>query len=211
MLDFPPCEVDELSAKLIPQSEGGVLDRAGMVEVISSLARNGTPLAHDLRWGVYVVFQVSTDYAARCLGEYGLVTDSSGRFSAMYKPYHLIGLELGISVASAALRGEATGAPSGFCSDVIATAKRPLKTGEILDGEGGYCVWGQQMSANRSLEIGGLPLGLSNKVKLTRDLPEGSQLTWNDVDIDENDHAVLVRREMEAAFGRPNEVVGSAE
>ena len=116
----------------------------------------------------------------------------------------MIGLELGISVASVALRGEATGTATGFRSDVVATAKRPLKAGEILDGEGGYCVWGRQVPAQISLNIGGLPLGLSNKVKLTRDVSEGVQLRWDDVEIDESDQAILVRREMEAAFGRPN-------
>ena len=161
--------------------------------------------------GTFVVVEAGSEYVRDCFEDYNMMPDSSREYASLYRPIHMIGLELGISVASAALRGEATGTPSGFRSDVIATAKRPLKTGEILDGEGGYCVWGQQMSANRSLEIGGLPLGLSDKVRLTRDLPEGSQLTWNDVDIDENDHAVLVRREMEAAFGRPNEVVESAE
>ncbi len=60
----------------------------------------------------------------------------------------MIGLELGISVASAALRNEPTGAPTGFRSDVVATAKRDLKTGEMLDGEGGFCVWGKQTPAD---------------------------------------------------------------
>ena len=115
----------------------------------------------DLRWGVYVVFEAPTDYVARCFAEYGLVTDPSGRYAAMYKPYHLIGLELGISVASGGLRGEATGAPTGFRGDVVATAKRDLAGGEMLDGEGGYTVWGKLMPAADSLRVGGLPIGLA--------------------------------------------------
>jgi predicted homoserine dehydrogenase-like protein len=116
----------------------------------------------------------------------------------------MIGLELGISVASAALRKEPTGAPTGFRSDVVATAKKALKAGEVLDGEGGYCVWGKQTPAARSLEEGLLPLGLAHNVKLKRDIAEGSAVRWSDVDYDPNDIAVKVRREMEAAFGRPN-------
>ena len=135
-----------------------------------------------------------------------MLPDSSRKYASLYRPIHMIGLELGISVASVALRGEATGNATGFRSDVVATAKRPLKAGEILDGEGGYCVWGRQVPAQISLDMGGLPLGLSNKVKLTRDVPEGLQLKWDDVEIDESDHAILIRREMEAAFGRPNEL-----
>src|SRR3569832_1479332 len=119
-------------------------------------------------------------------------------------PHHL-GLELGISVASAALRGEPTGAPTGFRSDVVATAKRPLKAGEILDGEGGFCVWGKQTPADVSLARGLLPLGLAHDVKLKRDIPEGGALSWSDVEVDASDTAVKVRREMEAAFARPND------
>ena len=107
---------------LKPKSDGGVLARKGQVEVISSLERDGRPVFRDLRWGVYVTFEAPSDYVRRCFAEYGLVTDPSGRYAAMYKPYHLIGLELGISVASAALRGEATGAATGFRGDAVATA-----------------------------------------------------------------------------------------
>ena len=116
----------------------------------------------------------------------------------------MIGLELGISVASAALRKEATGAPICFNSDVVATAKRRLKAGEMLDGEGGFCVWGKQTPAADSLERGYLPLGLSHDVRLKRDIEEGQRLHWSDVAIDETDLAVRTRREMEAAFARPN-------
>ena len=74
----------------------------------------------------------------------------------------------------------------------------------MLDGEGGFCVWGKQVPAQRSLEHGLLPLGLASEVKLKRDVAEGECLRWGDVAYDENDPAVKVRREMEAAFGRQN-------
>ena len=99
------------------------------MEVVSSLHRNGEPVERDLRWGVYVVFEAPSDYTARCFAEYGLVTDRSGRYSATYKPYHLIGLEVGVSVLSAALRGEPTGTPTGFVGDAVAVAKRHLTRG----------------------------------------------------------------------------------
>ena len=133
-----------------------------------------------------------------------MLPDASGQFAALYRPTHMIGLELGISVASAALRNEPTGAPNGFQSDVVATAKRNLKKGEMLDGEGGHMVWGKQMPADKSLAMGGLPLGLAGDVPLTRDIAEGELLTWNDAAIDDGDPAVIIRREMEAAFGRVN-------
>jgi predicted homoserine dehydrogenase-like protein len=159
---------------------------------------------HHLALGTYVVFEGESDYARRCFSEYAMLPDRSGHYAALYRPIHMIGLELGISVASVALRKEPTGAPTGFRSDVIATAKRDLKAGEILDGEGGFCVWGKQVPAERSLAEGFLPLGLAHEVKLERDVAEGECLTWSDVVYDKNDIAVKVRREMEAAFARPN-------
>ena len=137
----------------------------------------------------------------RCFKEYGVVTDDSGRVSALYRPFHLIGLELNVSILSAALRGEATGAPTGFRGDVVATAKRDLKAGETLDGEGGACVWGKLLPAATSLQIGGLPIGLANRVPLLRDVTAGQCVTWDDVRIDPNDSAYRYRREMEAMAG----------
>ncbi len=201
-LSFPPCGADDLATVLRPAADGGRLHHKGQVEVISSLNRDGTPVARDLRWGVYVVFEAPTDYAARCFAEYGLVTDDSGTVSAMYKPFHLIGLELGISVANVALRGEATGAATGFRADVAATAKRDLAEGEMLDGEGGYTVWGKLMPAADSLSLGALPLGLAQGVKLTRPVAAGAVLARADVALDEADEAVRVRREMEATFAK---------
>jgi predicted homoserine dehydrogenase-like protein len=133
-----------------------------------------------------------------------MLQDKSGRYAALYRPIHMIGLELGISVASAALRKEPTGAPNGFRSDVVATAKKNLKRGEVLDGEGGFCVWGKQTPADRSLDEGLLPLGLAHNVTLKRDIAEGAAVKWADVEFDPNDTAVKIRREMEAAFGRRN-------
>jgi len=201
-LSFPPCGVDELPAVLRPVSEGGVLHQRGQVEVISSLKRDGSPVLRDLRWGVYVVFAGGSEYVERCFKEYGLVTDPSGQYSALYKPFHLIGLELGISVASVGLRGEPTGAPIGFNADVVATAKRDLAAGEALDGEGGATVYGRVLPAAESLRLEGLPLGLAHHVRLRNAVGAGQTVRWGDVEIDPDDPAVAFRREMERAeFG----------
>jgi predicted homoserine dehydrogenase-like protein len=164
--------------------------------------RDGRPVFRDLRWGVYVVLEAPNDYAADCFKQYGLKTDASGRYAAMYKPYHLIGLELNISVLSAALRGEPTGQPRGFRGDVAAVAKRDLKAGEMLDGEGGYTVWGKLMPARDSLKVGALPIGLAHGVKLTRDITHGAVVSWNDIEIDTANETVAVRRAMEAKFAK---------
>jgi len=199
-LAFPPCGVDDLPRVLRPVDAGGELSHRGQVEVVSSLERNGRPVFRDLRWGVYVTFAAGSDYVKRCFREYGLVTDDTGEYAAMYKPYHLIGLELGISVASVGLRREPTGVARAWHGDVVATAKRPLGVGEMLDGEGGYTVYGTLMPASASVAIGGLPLGLAHRVKLIRPVAAGAPVKWTDVALDANDAAVRFRREMEAAL-----------
>ena len=198
-LGFPPCGVDDLPRLLKPREEGGVLAHKGQVEVISSLERDGRPVFRDLRWGVYVTFEAPDEYVRRCFGEYGLVTDPSGRYAAMYKPYHLIGLELSISVLSAALRGEPTGQSRAFSGDVVAVAKRALKAGESLDGEGGYTVWGKLVPTSRSLAKGAVPIGLAHGIKLVRDVAAGRTACWSDVAAVDSE-AMRVRREMERQF-----------
>ncbi len=198
-LSFPPCGVDDLPHVLRPQDQGGRLEREGVVEVVSSLERDGRPVFRDLRWGVYVVLKAPNDYAAACFGQYGLNTDSTGRYAAMYKPFHLIGLELGISVLSVALRNEPTGQTRAWRGDVAAVAKRPLQAGETLDGEGGYTVWGKLLPAERSLAEGALPIGLAHKVKLRRDIAADQIVRWSDVEADDTE-AYRLRKEMERRF-----------
>ncbi|MGK8234634.1 NAD(P)H-dependent oxidoreductase [Roseovarius sp. MS2] len=190
-LSFPPCGVDDLAHVLRPRAVGGQLDRRGMVETVSSLERDGRPVFRDLRWGVYVVLEAPNDYAAACFKQYGLPTDSTGRFASMYKPFHLIGLELSISVLSAALRHEPTGQAREMRGTVASVAKRALKAGEVLDGEGGYTVWGKALPLSRAGAA--LPIGLAHGVRVTRDIPAGAVLMLDDVDLSDNDAADLYR------------------
>jgi predicted homoserine dehydrogenase-like protein len=203
-LTFPPCGTEELPQILIPRANGGMLEESGMVEVVSSLHRDGSNVTRDLRWGVYVVFEAGSDdaraaYTRRSFREYGMATDKSGRYCALYRPYHMIGLELGISVAAAALRNEATGFPEAFHSDVAAVAKKALKPGDLLDGEGGYTVWGKILRAEDSLARGALPIGLAHKVKVVKPVAEGAIVNWDDVAVPD-DETARFRREMERTF-----------
>lgn len=202
-LTFPACEVGDLASTLIPDTDGGTLHHKGQVEVISSRGRDGNDLENDLRWGVYVTFKAPSDYVRNCFSDYGLITDASGTYSALWRPYHLIGLELGVSVAYAALLNQPTGATEAFRGDVVATAKRDLKKGETLDGEGGFAAWGRLMVANDSLSLGAIPIGLAHGVNLKSGIKEGQIITWEDVDIGEDmksSIAYRTRRTMEAAL-----------
>lgn len=194
---FPPCGTDDLQNILRPKAIGGALERDDMVEVVSSLNRDGSNVANDLRWGVYVILKAPNDYAAGCFRQYGLPTDETGQYAAMYKPFHLIGLELGISVLSAALRKEPTGQSRAFKADAVCVAKRDLRAGDMLDGEGGFTVWGRLMPARDSLAMNALPIGLSSGVALKRSVNMGQVVRQSDVVLDPTGLSLRLRREVE--------------
>jgi predicted homoserine dehydrogenase-like protein len=199
--------VDDIPTVMRPREEGGQLHHKGQVEVVSSLNQDGSKIDYDIRFGVWVVFEGDTEYIRRCFTEYGVRTDPSGRYACLYKRWHLIGLEVGISVASVGVRGESTGCATGFRADVVASAKRDLQAGEVLDGEGGYTVVGRLMPAEESLRVGGLPLGLAHDVKLVRPVAAGQPVCWSDVVVDESLTAVTLRREMERTIVPAREAV----
>ncbi len=200
---YPPASVEDIPFVTRPISEGGVLERKGMVEVISSLEANGRKIPHDIRMGVWVTVEAETEYIKNCFEEYNAHTDPSGRYFTLYKRWHLIGLEVGVSVASVALRGEPTGVATAWNADVVATAKRDLAVGEMLDGEGGYTVWGKLLPATTSAQLGGVPLGLAHGVKVVRPVKKGQSLSWADVAMDTTTDAYKLRREMERLFAPP--------
>ncbi|MEZ5811769.1 MAG: flagellar biosynthesis protein FlgA [Rhizobiaceae bacterium] len=196
-LQYPSGAIADIPNLMRPRAEGGVLDTAGMVEVISSQRADGSEIADDIRMGVWVCIRAADDYQRDCFAEYKVVTDDSGRYASLYRRWHMIGLELGMSVANVGIRGEATGTATGFGADVVAVAKRDLKTGEILDGEGGYSVAGQLRPASVSVPMRALPLGLTGNVRLVRDVASDAILTYDDVVLDDTLTAVKLRGEME--------------
>lgn len=197
---YPPAGIEDIPYVTRPVSEGGVLEKKGMVEVISSLEADGRKIPYDIRMGVWVTVEAETEYIKNCFEEYNAHTDPSGRYFTLYKRWHLIGLEVGVSVASVALRREATGVAQGWNADVVATAKKDLKAGTILDGEGGYTVWGKLLPAKKSVAIGGLPLGLAHDIKVKRPVKQGQSLCWGDVTVDTTTRAYKIRRELESQF-----------
>jgi predicted homoserine dehydrogenase-like protein len=198
---FPSASKDDLPTVFRENRfPGGSLTRRGTVEIASSLYRDGREVPDNLRWGVYVTFEAVTDYAVQCFAEYGVHTDETGRYGSLYRPYHMIGLELAVSIASAVLRHEPTGSPTGFRGDVVTTAKRDLKAGERLDGEGGFTVFGKLAPADISLGRNALPLGLAHGAELVRDVPKDQTVSWDDVSVDESQFAVTIRRQLESEF-----------
>ena len=183
-LTFPPVGVYDIAKKLIPKDEGGLIDHSGQVEVISSIDLDKNEIENDLRWGVYIVIKAQNEYVKNCFKDYGMVTDSSGNYSAIWRPYHYIGLELAQSIYSISLDLKPTGFTKNYNSDVGAIAKKDLKAGEKLDGEGGFCARGKLISSQKSKEDSILPLGLTDNAIVKRNIKRDELIRLTDVDID---------------------------
>ena len=196
-LVFPSGGIDDIPTLMRPKSEGGVLERKGLVDVVSCLTREGKQIPYDIRKGVWVVLEADTEYLKNCFEEYKVVTDPSGKYMTLYKRWHMIGLELAVSVASVAIRAEATGAAICFNADCAAVAKRDIAVGEMLDGEGGYTVSGGLRPAVSSVRQGNVPLGLAHNVPLIRPVKAGATITWDDINIDRTTDAYRLRTQME--------------
>ena len=182
-LTFPPVGVYDIAKKMIPKNDGGFIEFDGQVEVISSIDLKKKNVVNDLRWGVYIVIKAQNEYVKNCFKDYGMVTDSSGNYSAIWRPYHYIGLELAQSIYSIALDGRSTGHTKYYNADVASYAKKNLKVGEKLDGEGGYCARGKLVSSIVSKNKKILPLGLSDNAILKKNVKKDDIITIEDVEL----------------------------
>ena len=192
-LTFPPIGVYDIAKKMIPKSEGGLLDFEGQVEVISSIDFEKKDILNDLRWGVYIVIKAQNEYVKNCFKDYGMVTDASGNYSAIWRPYHYIGLELAQSIYSIALDNRATGLTKNYNADVASYAKKDLKKGDKLDGEGGFCARGRLITSEKSKREKILPLGLTDNAILIRDINKDDVIKLSDVDLNLPEDVVKAR------------------
>ena len=192
-MHFPSASVDDIPRLLIPAEDGGILNRQGVVEIVSCLDSEGNEIPGHLRWGVFVVITSQSEYLRSCMKDYGMAMDPSGRYAVMYRPYHLIGMETPVSIAKAALYGEATGAPEARVCEVVATAKRDLAVGEVLDGEGGYTVHGSIVEARQADAEELAPIGLSHGAKVIRPVTRGQMLSSADIQLPDGGFAAHLR------------------
>ena len=193
-LTFPPVGVYDIAKKLIPKEEGGLIDYEGQVEVISSIDLNKKDIPNDLRWGVYIVIKAQNQYVKNCFKDYGMVTDVSGNYSAIWRPYHYIGLELAQSIYSIALDQKATGQIVNYNADVAAYAKKDLKAGDRLDGEGGFCARGKLITSKKSKDEKILPLGLTDGAIVKKDINKDQSIRLNDVELNLPEDVVKARQ-----------------
>ena len=194
-LRFHPAGAHDLARVFKPKSDGGRLEKAGLVDIAASREPDGRIVANHIQYGMFVTFRAPGEYTRACFRQYGLMTDDTGWYGSMWRPFHLIGLETSISVLSAALRGEPTGSTRMYRADAAAAAKGNLETGDILDGEGGYKVWAKAIPARKSVAMNALPIGLANNVRLKRAIPCDQVITMDDVDIHEDFDILDMRKD----------------
>jgi predicted homoserine dehydrogenase-like protein len=195
-LSFAAVEPEQLSSRMIPRSAGGILAAPGTVDVVTCVNDDGTFLPNHLRWGVYVTFTTDDAYTRQCWYEYGVGTDRSGAYAALWRPYHFIGLEIGVSIGSVALDRRPTGAPfAGHRGEVVCATRTPLRAGTTIDGEGGYAVYGMSVSAELARREGLVPLGLATGLRLKRDVPADHRIGDADLEAaDQSSFAWTLRR-----------------
>ena len=202
-LSFAPAAVTDLARLMRPRAIGGVLDREGVADVVSCMNDDGTLIENNLRWGVFVAFTSDEPYSVRCFTEYGLITDDTKQYTALWRPYHMIGLEVGVSIANVALRGEATGAPVyGPQAEVVCATRTALRKGDLIDGEGGYAAYGTIATASDARRSRLVPMGLAHGLRLTRDVPADHFIGEDDVAFDESSFLWKLRREQDAMFAQ---------
>ena len=192
-LTYPSIGVYDIANNLIPKSDGGLIDYDGQVEVISSIDHDKKNIPNDLRWGVYIVLKAQNNYVKNCFKEYGMITDKSGQFSAIWRPYHYIGLELAQSIYSIALDKKPTGQTKYFNADVISVAKKDLNIGDILDGEGGFAARGRLVTSQESVKSNYLPLGLTDGAIMKKKIKKDKHIKLDDVDINWKKEVLIAR------------------
>ena len=199
-LAFCPAGLHDLASVFRPESDGGRLARAGLLDIAASQEPDGRVVYNNIQQGMFVTFKAPNDYTRACFRQYGLMTDDTGWYGSMWRPFHLIGLETNTSVLSATLRQEATGASRLWKADAVATAKRDLAAGEYLDGEGGYCVWAKAVPARLSDQMKALPIGLAHHVKLKHAVKQDQVVTLDDVELQDADDILRFRQDMKSVL-----------
>jgi predicted homoserine dehydrogenase-like protein len=178
----PQATLQQLATVFAPAARGGLSTPPGIVDYVIG----------DIAPGVFVVF---TSDLPVVIDELRYLNIGDGPNWTLYRPYHLTSLETPLSVARAVLEHEATIAPThGMVAEVITVAKRDLRAGERIDGIGGYTVYGLTELATVAREERLLPLGLAEGATLLRDIAIGQPIGYADVQLDETQTVVQLRR-----------------
>ena len=88
-LAFPPAGLHDLAKVFRPMSDGGRMARSGLVDIAASQEPDGREVYNNIRYGVFVTFKAHNEYSRACFKQYGLLTDPSGWYASMWRPFIL--------------------------------------------------------------------------------------------------------------------------
>jgi predicted homoserine dehydrogenase-like protein len=173
-----------------PQSQGGVLQRAGVVD-----------FAIGVHPGVFVVFTTAQPRL-----RHGLIQRDMGNGPnyLLFRPYHLCSIEVPLTAAQTVVYGESSGHPLPRpVAECIAIAKRSLRAGETLDAIGEFCYRGSIDTVAAARRENLLPLGLAKGCVLRRDVAVGEPIRYADLEHLPDTPLVAMRREQDRVTGDP--------
>lgn len=167
----PACAYVGEMAGLLPADEmlnGGLVDYA---------------LGAAPHTGAFVIVHEDSPLKQVQLAYYKL---GNGPFYVFYTPFHLPHIQIASTIGRAAVHRDPTVAPiGGPVCEVVTVAKRDLKSGERLDGVGGFCAYGLIDNHAAARNMNALPIGLSEGCVLRRNIRKDDVLAFDDVDVPE--------------------------
>lgn len=177
-MSYPLCHITELADIFIPEADGGILKRTGVVDVFNCLRRADEP---SFGGGVFVVVRCTDAASWELLRQKGHVVSRNGKYACLYLPYHIMGLETPISLFSAVLHNRPSGAGDQAVHAVMAVrTTRAFKAGEVLRMGGHHHAidGGEALLLPAGAETRGkAPFYLAANNRLRCDVPAGTVIS----------------------------------
>jgi len=176
----PHARTLEVPEVLRPKEQGGILARAGTIDVFNCLRR---PDEQSFAGGVFIVVDCADRETWQVLKEKGIPVTRAGGHGMLYNPSHLLGVEAPLSILSACLLGAGTGAADvRHMVDLTARTARDWKAGEILTitDHHHHEVAGLDpllLPAAPAKAENPLPYYMATGRTLSRDVPAGTMIT----------------------------------
>jgi predicted homoserine dehydrogenase-like protein len=185
----PQADLTTISNIFALEEDGGIAKHPNTIDFVQGSAMSG---------GVFVTVRVDDK---RIREDLQYLKVGKGKYFTFFRPYHLWFIEAPISVAKAYLYKEITLVSQDRpTADVMTSAKKDLSAGEQLDTFGGYTFHGIMDLATETKKINALPVGLAPLAKMKTDKKKGEIITWDDVDLNEDEIVVKLRREQDNMY-----------
>jgi predicted homoserine dehydrogenase-like protein len=181
----PDATVKTLTNVFALQSDGGVLDRPGVVDYCMG----------DVAPGVFVIVRSGAPYINH---EMSYLAMGPGPYFALYRPFHLASIEAPLSVARAVLDRDASLFSPNLMAEVCTMAKKQLNPGDVIDGIGGYTVRGYADIAKDARRDNLVPIGLIQGAIVQKVIKVGELISYDQVELDESSLIVQLRRKQDS-------------